>query len=234
MSTGARNVTTTTRTEPSPFLTGPIQSAAGAAQNIFSGANPIVTQGRLALANRGLGGSPVVGDAQQLTRSTLQGDFLSPDTNPFLAQTFNRAADLTRGRLASEFAGSGRNLGASAPARSEELQTLSSNIFGQNFARERALQANAVNQALPLANQDFRDIGAVIDAGLSPSNTLINQIQALAPAAGGTAVGTQPVFRNTAGNILGGAATGAQLGGIIPGIGPLFGAIGGGLTGLFG
>ena len=161
MSSGPSNVTQTTRTEPSPFLTPSIQTAVRSAQDDFGGQNNILNAGRLALANRGFGGSPVTGAAQGLATSTLRGDFLSPDTNPFLADTFNRAADLTRTRLSSEFAGAGRDVGASLPARSEELQTLASNIFGQNFARERGIQANTINQAIPLANQDFADINAV-------------------------------------------------------------------------
>lgn len=229
MSTGPDNVTTTTRSDPSPFLTGPIGQAANAASSEFAGNNSVTNAGRQALANRGFAGSPVIGDAVGLTRSTLQGDFLSPDTNPFLASTFNRAADLTRGRLASEFAGSGRNISASIPARSEELQTLASNIFGQNFARERALQAGAVNQAIPLANQDFTDINAVLDAGNLNTDTLINRIGALAPAAGGTAVSSQPLQRNTLGGALGGAAIGSSFG--IPGA--LLGGLGGGLFSLF-
>ena len=50
---------------------------------------------------------------------------------------------------------------------------------------------------------------------------------------GGTVGGTstQPVFRNTAGNVLSGALGGAQLGGMIPGLG---GAGGGGLGALLG
>lgn len=229
MTGGPSNVTQTTRSDPSPFLTGPIQTAATSALNEFGGSNNVTDAGRLALANRGFGGSPVVDAAQRLTQSTLQGDFLSPDTNPFLASTFNRAADLTRGRLASEFAGSGRDIVASAPARSEELQTLASNIFGQNFARERALQAGAVNQAIPLANQDFTDINAVLDAGNLNTDTLINRIGALAPAAGGTAVSSQPLQRNTLGGALGGAAIGSSFG--IPGA--LLGGLGGGLFSLF-
>lgn len=182
------------------------------------------------LRERGVEGSPVIDDATDLTRSVLQGDFLTPDSNPYLESTFNRAADLTQTRLASEFAGAGRDLDASLPARSEELQTLASNIFGQNFARERGLQNAAVSQALPLGTNDFTDINAQIDAEDLPLDTLINRIQGLAPAAGGTAISSQPLQRSPLSGALGGAALGAA----IPGIGPLIGGIGGGLLGLFG
>ena len=140
--------------------------------------------------------SGLLDQSADLVGRTIGGDFLSPDSNPFLQQTFNRAADLTRTRLASEFAGSGRNLGASAPARSDELQTLASNIFGSNFQAERDRQLTAVGQA----------------GGLDPTNLLIQRLSALVPGAGGTTTSTQPVFSNRTGGALGGALIGSQFG----------------------
>lgn len=83
-----------------------------------------------------------------------------------LDQQFGRAADLTRGRLDSEFASAGRNLGASMPARSQELQTLASNIYDP---------ANLYNY--------------------DPTNVMINRLSALIPGAGGTTTSTQPVIK---------------------------------------
>jgi hypothetical protein len=83
-----------------------------------------------------------------------------------LDQQFNRASDLTQNRLSSEFAGAGRNLGASAPARSEELQTLASNIYDpSNLYR------------------------------YDPTNMLIDRLSSLIPNAGGTTTGQQPYFK---------------------------------------
>lgn len=124
-------------------------------------------------------GSGLIGQGQNLISQTLGGEFLDPSTNPFLASTFNRAADLTQGRLQTEFAGAGRNLGAALPARSEELQTLSSNIFGQNFQAERDRQQAALSSA----------------QGFDPLNLLINRLAGIIPGAGGSTQSTQPVFR---------------------------------------
>ncbi len=121
----------------------------------------------------------LIGQSQDLTSRTLAGDFLDPNSNPFLQGTFDRAADLTRTRLSSEFAGAGRNLGAAQPARSDELQTLASNIFGGNFQRERDRQVGAVDQS----------------QGLDPLNMFINQLAGIIPGAGGSTQSTQPVFR---------------------------------------
>jgi len=171
MSSGPKNVTSTTLSEPPaflrPLLTNVASTIGGDLSQLRSpGAGPQPGQG-------------LIPTGQNLLQQTLQGDFLSPDTNPFLAGTFNRAADLTQNRLASEFAGAGRDLGASLPARSEELQTLASNIFGGNFARERGLQTAALDQA-----QTF-----------DPLNRIINQLAGIIPGAGGSTQSTQPVFR---------------------------------------
>lgn len=169
MSSGPRNVTSTTNTNPPAFLQRPLEQAAGFATDRL-------TQD---MAGGGLGPSELNDNAANLVNNTVQGDFLSPDSNPFLEGTFNRAADLTRGRLDSEFSGAGRNLGAQAPARSEDLQTLASNIFGGNFQAERDRQQSAVGQA----------------QGFDPLNQFINRLAGIIPGAGGVTTSTQPTFR---------------------------------------
>lgn len=129
MSSGPKNVTSTTNTAPPQYLAGPLKTAANAAVTDFQ-----------------LGGG----------------------INPFtsLDMQFDRASDLTQTRLASEFAGAGRNLGAAYPARSDELQTLASNIYSPN----NLLQ-------------------------FDPTNMLINRLAGITPGAGGVTSSTQPVFK---------------------------------------
>ena len=207
MSSGPKNVTSTTSSEPPAYLVPHLQGAAGNISNDmgqttagFLGNTSNVGspggatgQGLAALFNRGLQGSPTLDAANQLTQQTLQGDFLN--SNPYLDQTFNRAADLTRGRLATEFAGSGRDIDASRPARSEELQTLASNIYGGNFQAERDRQQGAIGQAGGLQSADFQNIQAMIDAGSFPLDQFINRLGGIIPGAGGVSQSTQPVFR---------------------------------------
>lgn len=162
MAGGPDKVKTTTTSEPPAFLTGPLTDAATAAQGQF-----------------GAGGSTLIPQSQDLVNRTIQGQFLTPDSNPFLQQTFNRAADLTQTRLGSEFAGAGRDVGAALPARSEELQTLASNIFGGNFQAERDRQVGAVGQA----------------QGLDPLNMFINRLAGIIPGAGGVTNAEQPVVK---------------------------------------
>ena len=131
MSSGPKNVTSTTNTEPPAYLAGPLQTATNAAVNQFNGG----------------------------------GGQINPYTS--LDAQFNRAADLTRGRLDTEFAGGGRNLGAAMPARSDELQTLASNIYSpQNLLQ------------------------------FDPTNMLINRLAGIIPGAGGSTQSTQPFFKS--------------------------------------
>ena len=170
---GPDNVTSTTTSEPPAFLQQLMGNVSGGIGSRFSAQDPFNNPGADTT------GSQIIPGAQNLVNRTIGGDFLSPDSNPFLQQTFNRAADLTRGRLDTEFAGAGRNIGASMPARSEELQTLASNIYGQNFQAERDRQLAAIDQG----------------QGLDPLNLAINRIAGLIPGAGGSTQSTQPVFR---------------------------------------
>lgn len=178
MSSGPKNVTSTTSSRPPAYLEGPLASAAqGASQAYRNGG--FGQPGGIPLENLTNSGDRLIGESQNLVSDTLRGDYLNPDTNPYLQQTFNRAADLTQGRLDTQFSGAGRNLGASYPARSEELQTLASNIFGGNYQAERGRQDAAVTSA----------------QGLDPLNMMINRLAGVIPGAGGVTTSTQPVFK---------------------------------------
>lgn len=165
---GPDNVSSTTTTQPPAWL-----------NNILAGAGSIAKGQFDRRQNGSEPGGRILPNSQRLVNNTILGKYLSPDSNPHLQQTFDRAADLTQTRLSSEFAGAGRDLGAAQPARSEELQTLASNIFGGNFQAERDRQVNAVNQG----------------QGLDPLNRLINQLAGIIPGAGGATQSTQPVYQ---------------------------------------
>lgn len=108
---------------------------------------------------------PLQGASSAAYQQYLGGGGVTPYTS--LDSQFNRAADLTRTRLDSEFAGSGRNLGAAQPARSDELQTLAARIYDpQNIAQ------------------------------FDPLNMLISRLGALTPLGGGTTTGQQPFFKS--------------------------------------
>lgn len=199
---GPDNVTSTTTTKPPQFLLDRLGSATGWAEHQARFRNQ-GAGGRILPESQELVRDTIQGDflnstpGSGLIKQTLRGDFLTPDSNPFLQQTFDRAADLTQTRLASEFAGAGRDLGASRPARSEELQTLASGIFGGNFQAERDRQTQALAQA---AQNHQAERGLQVNAVnqghlLDPLNRFINQLGAIIPGAGGTTQATQPVYQ---------------------------------------
>lgn len=127
----------------------------------------------------GLPGGGLIGQGQDLLSNTLQGKFLSPDSNPYLEANFNRGADLITNRLNTSFARSGRNLEAGRPAAADDLGSFASQLFGNAYNFERGMQQNALSQS----------------QAYDPLNLLINRLAGIIPNAGGVTSSQQPVFR---------------------------------------
>jgi hypothetical protein len=116
-------------------------------------------------SSRAQSGSPVLAGANQFATNTLNGgqpqtfgggtnpyggsSYQDPASqfggggNPYLDATFDQAARATQTGLASQFAGSGRNISASRPARAEELQNLATGIYGGAYENDRSRQLQA-------------------------------------------------------------------------------------------
>lgn len=216
-----------TRIEPPSYQLPYLQSGLkGAAEQYNTGGNPTIPfsqQTEAALAGteaRAKAGSPTVGAANDYVQKSLQGGFLG--SNPYLDKTFERAAQATQGQLASQFAGSGRNVGASEGLRSQQLNDLATQIYGGNYANERALQQSSVGSAIPLANQDYVDLGQLGQVGANVEDLAgryggaqgANLDQYLARIRGSDYGSTQtsPYNKNTGAGLLGGALVGSQLG----------------------
>lgn len=236
-----------------------------------------MTQGGIdAMYNRGMQGSPVNQAAQNQVMQTAQGDFLGG--NQFLDGMYDRAASaVTRNFREAQvpgmnavFASSGRT-GSGLHANAYDMQQdnlgrslegLASNLYGMDYAneRQRMLQASAL--APSLAEQDFRDSQAMLQAGsiqdgqnqamlsdevnrfnfnqMRPFDNLNRYASYIGGSYGQQGSQTSPLYENRAGQGVGGALAGYGLGsslfpGGIGGIGGgTLGAIGGGLLGLFG
>jgi len=165
MSSGPKNVTSTTSSEPPKFAVPFLEQAFKASGNAYGGG--------------GGPGSNLLPSAQGLVQDTLGGKFLSPDSNPYLEATFNRGADLIQNRLNTSFGSQGRDLAAARPAAADELGSFASQLFGNAYNFERQNQIGAADQA-----QSF-----------DPLNQFINRLAGLIPGAGGSTQSTQPVFR---------------------------------------
>jgi hypothetical protein len=279
---------TTQTTEPPAYLRPYLQHGAGEAQSLYQtggpqyyGGNTVVpfsqqTEQALGLTEqRALNGSPVNQAAQNYATGILGSTPTSQfggASNPYLDAQFNRAADQVQNRIQSGFAGSGRNIEAGRPLAAQEMNDLATGIYGgayenernrmaSDLSQQRALQFSTAGLAPTLAEQDYRDIGALQGVGgqvedltgrlmedqaarwdfgqNAPQMNLDNYLQRLGLVAGGagnTSTGTTPTYRNRTAGALGGAATGAGLATALGASGPVgWGIAGlGGLLGAFG
>lgn len=263
---------TATQTSGPPDNIKPyLNQALGASQTLYEGGGPQYypgqtvtpfssqTQQALDLTQqRALAGSPLVRSAQGFSTNTLNGNYLpgGANGNPYLDRTFNMAAQATRSALDSQFAGSGRNLSASYAPRADQLNNLATQIYGGAYDAERNRQLATLPQALPLANQDYADIGQLQTVGANyedlatrqnqdaaarydysqnrPEINLNNYLSRILGQPGVTSTTTTPLYRNQIASGLGGAALGSQIGGSIGNGYPGLGAILGGLLGAYG
>lgn len=257
MSKGPENVTQTTSTEPPDYLLPYLRQATGSAQALFDRGPQQYFQGNTVVPfsqqtnqalnmqqNRALGGSPVTASAQNLATQTMSGDFLN--ANPYLDQTFDRAAGAVNRSLDQTYARAGRDLDSNMGVRSDQLNNLATSIYGGNYQAERDRQQGAMSNAIPLAHEDYFDIaqlggvgsaverqaGNIIsdrqnrfnfqqDAPYAALDRFISQISGT--PSGQTTSSTQPLYNNT------GSTLGSLAGGMLFG-GPL-GVLGGGLFG---
>lgn len=218
----------TTRTEPPkyqlPFLQGSLDSAKDLYGQMggTNGVAPLSGESNEALAgiaNRARAGSDVTRNASSLAANTLAGGFLG--SNPYLDQTFNRAALQTQNQLASQFAGSGRNIDASQGLRSQQLNDLATGIYGGAYDQERNRQMQTLGMSGQIAGQDYADLGQLAGVGASregynqelidaPGNALDDYIGRISGNMGQTMIAEGS--RNRSAGALGGGMMGAQMG----------------------
>lgn len=264
------NVTTTSSSEPSEFIKPYFQQAVDAAQDLYE--NPDIpsffpnntfvdfapeTEAALQLASvRALQGNPLLGSSQQEINKILQGDYLSPTTNPYSQALFNQMAGDVTSQVQSQFSKAGRlGSGANQEILSRSLGELANRVYGDQFDKERDRQFQATQIAPQLGEMDFNDLARLQQVGQEKESLEMAKLQdaiarydynqqqpyiklnqylgALGASVPTTTVSTQPVFRNTGAGLLGGALTGARLAGMVDGLNPMYGAIGGGLLGGF-
>ena len=187
------------------------------------------------------GGNGLNTGATNLATSTLNGDFLN--SNPYLDATFNRAALNTQNQLASEFAGHGRNIGASEGLRSQQLNDLATQIYGGNYAQERQNQMATLGMSPQLNASQYTGANALLGIGAQqqqqnqaeldqPGNALDQYMQRVGGSYG--QVTSQPTSQNRFAGALGGGMLGSQIGGQFGGYGGLIGGGLGALGGYFG
>ena len=263
-----QNITRTTSAEPSEFVIPYVTEAFDQAQNLFQSSTPNYfpaqtytdfapeTTAALNLASARALSNPLLASSQGEINKILQGQYLSPTSNPYLQNLYNQmAGDVTSG-VQSQFSKAGR-LGSAAnqAVLAQELGDLATKVYAPNYQQERANMMAATQLAPSLAAADYQDIQALGGVGQTKEAMEMAQIQdamarfdfeqqkpyyklreylaSIGASVPQTTAQTRPVFRNTGAGLLGGAMQGAELAGLIPGMGAGWGAAAGGLLGGF-
>jgi len=206
---------------------------------------------------RALAGSHTLNAANQNITSTLQGNYLSPESNPYLKNTVNTALGDVQSRINSQF--NNNNFGSSAHQETMQrgLGEQANALYGQNYTNERNNQLQAATQAPGLASSDYQDanylqgIGAqrqgLANQYLGNSSTQFgnaanwpydqlsrySDVVRAGQGVGGTTTTTapNPNQSSTMGNVIGGGMTGYGIGQMLgmsnPWLGAGLGAVGG-------
>jgi len=114
--------------------------------------------------------TPEVNQARNLNAYTLGGGFLN--SNPYLDQTFNRAADQVQSRMSNAVAGNNLTNTGVQEVYNRGLNDLATNIYGGNYSRERQLQQQAIpgSVAIPQAQSQLQLGAGDIMRDLSQAN----------------------------------------------------------------
>jgi len=146
-----------------------------------SGFTPEQQAAQQATTFRSLEGSPLLGSAQQENLKTTGGQYLDPNTNPWLAKTYEQAArDVTKtfgtvtAPMITKEAGAagawggareGVAKGTALSGFSQNLADLATKIYAPAYETERGRQQAAVAQAPALAEADYSDISKLAAVG---------------------------------------------------------------------
>lgn len=185
--------TTISKTEPPEYVKPYSQSLMNQAAQVasrpyeqYSGQriaqlDPYQIAGFEGTAQRAMTGSPVMNAAQGMAQSTLNGDYMSPNSNPWLKASFDQSAAgmadaYARGTAATTNA-QFNNMGAFGGSAHQEmtktnnaafadsLGKLANDMYGANYQMERGNQMDAASMADGMAQSDYRDAQALIGVG---------------------------------------------------------------------
>lgn len=198
---GSSGGSQTTTTRAPQWAMPALRGALGSATSQYRNGMPNADQSSaLEMIRARAQGSPLNAQAGQ----TLSG-MMNAGPNPYLDQMFGQAADATRGRFASEFAGGGRDVMASAPFREAELTNLATNIYGGAYAQDQQNRLSAAGMAPQIAGQEYVDAQALMGAGGFQGQQLDDYIRRIGGIVGNQGTTSTPTSGNPALGFLGGA-----------------------------
>lgn len=180
------------------------------------------------------------------------GQYLNPASNPALQGLVNQSDQQIQNNLASQFAGSGRNIEASAPVQASQMGNIANQIYGGAYNNTLNNMTSALGQGNNLIAGQYMPSQALMGAGnqiQQQAQNIIggnmnqwafnqaapwNALASYTGTIGGLPTGSQtstPYFTNPLAGAGGGAMLGYQMSGDSPwgaGIGGLLGYLGSG------
>lgn len=183
---------------------------------------------------RALAGSPTLNAANTNIAGTLQGNYLSPESNPYLQATADRALGDVQSRINSQF--NNNNFGSTAHQETLQrgLGEQANALYGQNYANERGNQLQAAGLSPTLAASDYADANYLQGIGAQRQG-LANQFMGNAATQFGNAANFPYEQLQRYGNVVSqGTGQGGTTTSTAPNpnqSNPIAGALGGGLTG---
>jgi len=136
--------------------------------------SPATEEALTGMETRARAGSPLTGAAQENILSTVQGDYLSPESNPYLTSAMEAATRPMQERftqdvlpgISSAFSQAGRygsglmanQQQRAAEAYQRQIGDVTSAMAYRNYADERARQQAAAQMAPAMAELDYGDL----------------------------------------------------------------------------
>jgi len=229
----SKGSTATTSTGPASYLTGDYKNLASTGSSIYGSG----TSADQALQSQGLSSlksatasNPIGSSAQGYFNNLESGSLLNPATNPSLQGMAQLADNQIQNNLASQFAGSGRNIEASAPVQASQMGNVAADIYGGAYNNTLNNMTAGLGQASQLYGQSLMPGETALSV---PGSQLSSYGSLLGAMPGGTS--STPYYNNVGAGALSGAIPGALIGNALGGSsGSGWGALLGGALGAFG
>ena len=175
-------------------------------QSPWGPAQPYLTSGfeqaKNDLASQQAFGTSLLPGAQAELGKTISGDYLNPETNPYLKGAVEDALGLAKAGLGSAFQGNNYGNSAHQEWLGRTLANTALPYYMNNYNTERTNQLNAATTTPQFYQGAFGAMSA-------PTTNYINTV-----GKGYGSTTSQPYFTNPLGGALSGALFGSQLGGL--------------------
>lgn len=182
--------------ETKPYITDYLSSA----NNVFNNTPQISAleqSGYDSLARSSAGNEASLSAAQQANDATISGKYLTADTNPYLADIAKRVGASALQTVNSTFGGKGRTgSGLHALYAGQGVGNALTDLYGQEYGRERQLQSHAIDAATGLASGQTANSATLVNGGAAVSarpfdiNAQYGNVLSQIAKLGGTATGT--------------------------------------------